>query len=388
MMVDRYSHVIRGRTALLVLAALAVLTAFAACTAAEPTVVARVLSYNVHNLFDDVDDGLEYPEFRTETGWARDDYYRRLARLDEAIRLVAAGRRLDVVTFQEVESSKVAADFAHDFLRGFRYISAGPYGVSNTKVVVLSRRRPVAVRAHRVAQLLLVPGRSESLPPAFASRPGRDAVDVTLASPDLRIISVHWKSQVGGEARTEPQRKLEAALVHDVLADDSGAATPATDALPTGETAVLLIGDMNADVDQYRRHGRSFPTAIKRIDDVAQARAAFGPLRPGIRYLAAEEGPGVSAPRGEAAVDAAALVFRSLWDGVADPGSYRFRGEWSRLDQAYLYAPQRISGELEVGAHPQLTTGDGSPFGFSPRTGAGYSDHYAILVTITRARAR
>ncbi len=358
-----------GRAVFPVFAALlvpAAMAAISACSSAGPAVVARVLSYNVHNLFDDVDDGLEYAEFRTDAGWGRDDYYRRLARLDEAIRLVAAGRRLDVVTLQEVESSRVAADFARDFLRGLRYISAGPYGVSNTKVVVLSRRQPVAVRTHRVVELRIVPGRSDSLPPALARRPGRDAVDVTLASPDLRIISVHWKSQAGGEARTEPQRKLEAALVHDLLLHGTG-----------DSQAVLLIGDMNADVDQYRRHGRSFPTAIKRVEDVEEAKAAFGPLRPGIRYLG-----------GDASIDAGALVFRSLWDGVEAPGTYRFRGEWSRLDQAYLSAPERISGTLEVGAHPALTAGDGAPFGFSPRTGAGYSDHYPILVTITRDPAR
>lgn len=374
MMVDKLFTKAMGRTAVFVVAALVVPAATTACSPAEPTVVARVLSYNVHNLFDDVDDGREYPEFRSDAGWGRDDYYRRLARLDEAIRLVAAGRRLDVVTFQEVESSKVAADFARDFLRGFRYISAGPYGISNTKVAVLSRRKPVAVRAHRVVELRLVPDRPGSLPPVLARRPGRDAVDVTLASPDLRIISVHWKSQVGGEARTEPQRKLEAALIHDVLADDSAGASQ----------AVLLIGDMNADVDQYRRHGRSFPTAIKRIEDVAEAQAAFGPLRPGIRYLGGEGNLAVSARGEDVPFDAGAILFRSLWDGVEEPGTYRFRGEWSRLDQAYLLAPQWFAGKLEVGAHPRLTARDGAPFGFSPRTGAGYSDHYSILVTITR----
>lgn len=386
MTVDRLFRRAMGRTALVVVTVLlvtAALAAFPACSPAGPAVVARVLSYNVHNLFDDVDDGREYAAFRSEAGWGRDDYYRRLARLDEAIRLVTEGRRLDVVAFQEVESSKVAADFARDFLRGFRYISAGPSGVSNTKVVVLSRRRPAAVRAHRVVELRIVPGRSDSLPPAFARRPGRDAVDVTLFSPDLRIISVHWKSQVGGEARTEPQRKLEAALIHDVLLDRTDDAAAQDDA-----QAVLLIGDMNADVEQYRRHGRSFPTAIKRIEDVAEAQAAFGPLRPGIRYLGANGDPAVVPGRDHDPSSGGELVFRSLWDGVEEPGTYRFRGEWSRLDQAYLHAPEWISGTLEVGAHPTLTARDGAPFGFSPRTGAGYSDHYSILVTLTRDQGR
>ncbi len=335
----------------------------AGCTVGEPQVVARVLSYNVHNLFDDVDDGGEYAAFRSDAGWGRDDYYRRLDRLDEAIRLVSAGRRLDLVTFQEVESAKVATDFARDFLRGFRYISSGPPGVSNTKVVVLSRHPPARVRAHRVAELSLVPGSGGD---AVASRrPGRDAVDVTFSPPDVRLISVHWKSQVGGEEDTEPQRILEAALVHDVLADDA-------DGLP-----VLLIGDLNADLDQHRRFDRAWPTAIKRVEDVADAERRFGPLRPGVRFAGAGT---VASPD--------ALVFRSLWEGVPDAGTYLFRGEWSRLDQAFLHAPDRYAGTLEVGSHPTLTGRDGGPFGFSPRTGAGYSDHFPILVTLTRDRAR
>ena len=366
----------RSKPAAAVLAGFVALAGFAAVASSatgDPRVVARVLSYNVHNLFDDIDDGGEYAAFRSDAGWSREDYYRRLDRLDEAIRLVSRGRRVDIVTLQEVESARVAADFARDFLRGFRYISAGPSGVSNTKVVVLSRRRPARVRAHRVAEVLLVPGLGGAA--ISAGRPGRDAVDVTFSSPDLRLISVHWKSQVGGEALTEPQRILEAALVHDVLADDAGRSGGfARDA---ERLATILVGDLNADLDQYRRSGRAWPAAIMRVEDVAEAERRFGRLRPGIRFACAAT---------PASPDA--LVFRSLWEGVSDEGTYLFRGEWSRLDQAFLHAPDSYAGALEVGSHPTLTARDGGPFGFSPRTGAGYSDHFAILVTLTRARAR
>ena len=367
-------------TAAVPMVLLAVAGCVAGCAASEPRVVARILSYNVHNLFDDVDDGGEYAEFTSDAGWTRDAYYRRLDRLGEAVRLVSAGRRLDIVTLQEVESAKVAADLARDFLRGFRYISSGPPGVSTTSVVVLSRRRPIRVRAHRVAELVVVPGSGGAA--VALRRPGRDAVDVTFSSPGLRLVAVHWKSQGGGEAATEPQRILEAALVHDVIADDAGP-------LP-----VILVGDLNADVDQHRRFDRAWPTAIKRVEDVADAARRFGPLRPGIRFVGAgtgdggEPGDGGATGDGSGGAASSALVFRSLWEGVPDGGTYRYRGEWSRLDQAFLHAPASYAGTLEVGSHPTLTDRDGGPFGFSPRTGAGYSDHFPILVTLTTARGR
>ena len=45
-----------------------------------------IASYNVQNLFDDKDDGLEYPEFSLGAGeWNADTYRKRLKNVGEAL---------------------------------------------------------------------------------------------------------------------------------------------------------------------------------------------------------------------------------------------------------------------------------------------------------------
>ncbi|MFW6293761.1 MAG: hypothetical protein ACOC7V_15760, partial [Spirochaetota bacterium] len=114
--------------AAMVVAAIVTATLLAGCAGRRGTggrVYARIIAYNVQNLFDGTDHGGEYPEFRASAGWDRGDYYERLERLGEAIRRTS--RRLpDVVVLSEVESAWVAADLARDLLRPYRWVSGAP----------------------------------------------------------------------------------------------------------------------------------------------------------------------------------------------------------------------------------------------------------------------
>ena len=84
----------------------------AALAFAAPVGAVTVLSYNVQNLFDDVDDGLEYDEYRSSSGWDRDAYFARLSRVDEVVRLATGATLVDAIVLQEVESPRVALDLS------------------------------------------------------------------------------------------------------------------------------------------------------------------------------------------------------------------------------------------------------------------------------------
>ncbi|MFW5743111.1 MAG: endonuclease/exonuclease/phosphatase family protein [Spirochaetota bacterium] len=387
-------------------------------------VFARVIAYNVQNLFDGTDHGLEYAEFRTSSGWDRGDYYDRLERTSEAIRRTAGGRLPDIVVLSEVESAWVAADLARDLLRPYRWVSGAPepwraarrertsdirdeassapgaarpgirgggavldataYPPSPTRVVALSRRRP-EVRTHRAVQVDLVPGAG-----ARVRWRGREALELRFASRGLRLIAAHWKSQSGGERATEPLRILEASLVHDLLAvtADAEADYPAT----------LLVGDLNEGLDEEKQHGGAWPTALApwRASEAVPAGAEVQGADTSGSSPAAESGPAAriwfveaDTPGAVGATRAAppGPVFRTLWDRSSFPGTYWYRGEWERLDHAFLLAPDEYDGRIEVGSWGALLNPDGTPARYDSRRGRGYSDHLPILVTLTRRPA-
>lgn len=412
------------RRTLIIAAALAVALAAAFLLAARAVrfgpdrrVVARVIAYNVQNLFDGSDHGREYAEFRASAGWGRDDYYERLERLSEAIRRTARGagdRRLrsasagvaagarggsgpggalpDIVVLCEVESAWVAADLARDFLRRYRWVSGAPEpgrafpdgepstaavrlggpgdaarATAPTRVAVLSRRRP-ELRSHRAVEIDLVPGAG-----ARARWRGRETLELRFASRGLRLFAAHWKSQSGGERETEPRRILEAALVHDLIR--------ASESLAAAYPATLLVGDLNEGLYEARQHDGAWPTAIV-------------PWRPGeggrwphssnaeapaarIRFVAPDAPP----------PDTDGPVWRTLWHDTAHPGTYWYRGEWERLDHAFLLADEEYGGRIDVGRWQELLEPDGTPARYDPRRGRGYSDHLPIRVTVTRRRA-
>ena len=287
--------------------------------------VATLVSYNVQNLFDGIDDGTEYDEFRSDSGWTRDRYYDRLERVEEAVRLAAGGALPQVIALQEIESPVVAADIVRDFLRRHRYVMTGRAGHTTTQVVVLSRTPPERQRTHAVSEVVLA---GESMRTRWTSR---DMVDVTFARPPLRVVVAHWKSQSGGQAATAPKRLREARLVASLLEGEAAGAVG---------RAVLLVGDLNEDLRESPRHDGAWPTAW----------------------------------------------MRTLWD-ESSPGSYVYRGEWERLDHAFLLDTGVYAGSLRVGLHPRLLDERGFPYRYDPRTRRGYSDHLPIAVTLTRRQS-
>ena len=79
--------------------------ALAACAPAaeDDAETLRVLSYNVQNLFDDVEDGREYPEFRAPGGSSA-HFDTKVGNIARVIRN-AAPRPPHVIALQEVEST-------------------------------------------------------------------------------------------------------------------------------------------------------------------------------------------------------------------------------------------------------------------------------------------
>ena len=331
-----------------------------------------IVSYNAHNMFDDREDGGEYPEFSIDAGkWNADLYARRLENAAAAIGSFSpegspSDERLpDIVCLQEVENEKVLVDLAQGALKkgGYRWVALGGPSTSTIKCGVLSRYPLSALKAHSLAD-------------AWSFGPARDMLEVEIdlgsGEPGLTILICHWKSRREGEATTEVARRgasfLAASRVAAIHAQDP-------------ERPVILCGDFNESPDEFDRAMHSYPTALMpdreelSIDQAGESgipEAWFdGVLR-------------VSSLPSAASLDGGAVTLYSPWAG-SEGFSYIFDGEKERLD-GFLLSPALLDGQgLEfagfmVSNEPSLLDGKGEPLAWNGSS--GFSDHLPIALTL------
>ena len=338
--------------------------------AAPPCVT--VMSYNVHNLFDAEDSGLEYPEFSVSAGkWDDARYRSRLERLAEVLRAAApATKGPDVACLVEVENRRVLEDLRRGQLASSGYARSVlvPAAGQAVNCGILSRLPILGVRAHGTDT---------------DGNRGRYVLEVAFdaAGRRLTVFLCHWKSKLGGAAATEPERACAAALVARRAAEIL-AADPAAE--------FLVCGDFNEEPDEFPKTGGLYPTALMPAEP---GQAGAGPAAPGAT-AAVGGGPclfvtGLASGAGLAA-DGSPVLY-SPWSGC-DGWSYMLDGRTERID-GFLLSPGLLDGEgLSFGAFGPLAVdflldATGAPVPYNARTGAGYSDHLPIVLTLSLATA-
>ena len=315
-----------------------------------------LMSYNLQTLFDPVDQGGEYPEFKVAGGsWDEKLYRTRLSALAAAMLaggVCAAGPAPDVIVVQEAENGRVLRDLA-SAAGGYPYVVASPDEDSSLACGILSRWPPVSAKAHRA--------RSPDGSPPSAARYILE-VELDVDGRRLVILAVHLKSKLGGAAETEPERRAAAALVRDI-ARSKTAADPSL--------ALLVMGDFNENPDEFQRVGGSYPTAMMAPD--------------------AGDGQWLTIDGDRSSVSQGGGVFAlfSPWD-EAGGYSYRFQGETERIDHILL-SPSLVSGagcpfsfDCFSAAPPEFAVdGQGTPIRWNTGTGSGYSDHLPISARLS-----
>lgn len=320
------------------------------------------MSYNLQTLFDPVDQGGEYEEFRVSTGaWNEALYKTRLAALASAIAAASlpggSGKGPDVLVVQEAENARVLKDLA-EAAGGYPYIASSPDEDANLGCGVLSRYPITAVRAHRVRK----PDGAPSSVPRYLLE-----VELDVGGRNLLVIAAHLKSKLGGAEETEPERRAVTAFA-GMLVGSRLAADPLL--------AVVVAGDFNENPDEFERVGRAYPTAL----------------------MAPDAGPGqwllISGDRelfgtvADSALVAPAPVLYCPWE-EGGGYSYRYQGECEQIDQLLL-SPGLVAGggcplvfQVFSAEPPEFAVdADGNPLGWNARMGSGYSDHLPIRVLL------
>ena len=305
-----------------------------------------VMSWNVQNLFDDVDNGTEYPEFDPGRGrWSSELYSRRLNRAGRAVSAAIHGGP-DLLLLQELENRRVLDDLADGPLKAMNYrarVSIPGYGIIRSGV--LSRYPLEKVQAVDAGE--------------WAGRPLRPALSFTVRTPrgPVKVLAVHWKSPRGGRGVTEAARRREAGIAADIIKG----------MLQSDPSArILLIGDLNTAGD-----GAVRPAAL-----------APWPWSPPDEY---------DAPLYRTNMPDAPLMHGGgviLYDPEPEegpPGTYFFRGEWQRPDRALLSPALRGPSGLSlaycrIAAPAIITDKAGIPLRWGLRPGEGFSDHLPLVL--------
>lgn len=304
-----------------------------------PAAGLTVLTWNVQNLFDDVDDGSEYSEFDPGQGWTRRQF---LDRLERAAGVLRAAGLPDLAALQEVENLNTATVLRDRFLADAGY----------REVVVV----PTAGSAVNTALLSKLPLERVSLwePPPEPGETLRGILEVELVWQGRRLVVLnnHWKSRQPEAAATEPARRKQAAVVRRRVRELEAR---------LDRPGILVVGDFNTDLAGNTVLGSVRPALVR-----SQGRGYEDQL--------------VLGPPGEGRV-------ADVWEALTAPGSYCLRGRWCRLDHIF-FAGAIGTEEPWVLDQPRVWTAglvgsDGQPRAWSPREPAGISDHLPLIVRLS-----
>jgi len=304
-----------------------------------------VASWNVQNLFDEVKDGGEYPEFDPSRGWSRAQFWARCDALGQVIRTLGEGGP-DVLVLEEVEGSHALEVLRSRFLSdlGYRHGFSAPDSVPGVKTAILSRFPFVRTGLH-------FPSGDdwEALRPLVE-------VEIDLGGRSLVVLGNHWKSRIPSPAATEGLRRSSARVLSRRIAT-----LEARVDLPL----IVALGDFNTSLELSRtRPDRALVSAGT--------------------FVGVESGLVVFSGRAEAQKSRLSGAVWDPWETVTDPpGSYFYQGDWNRLDHAFLATSSLRLGDWTFESFRVAAFGP-TPLAFGVRTPNGVSDHFPLVLNLKR----
>lgn len=305
-------------------------------------------SYNVHNLFDDREDGTEYPEYSIAKGsWDRAQYLTKLENLGKVIRDFSPGGA-DLLAFYEIENERVLKDLIDLYLprMGYRGYTAVAPPPSAMGLGFITRLPVLSCNTH------------QPLSSGFPQRPILEVV-VDCGGNPLTVFLCHFKSKTEGAEATERNRVISGELIRTriemLLKED-----------PSKE--ILVLGDLNENIDEYNRVEGRYPTALVPLEEAT----------PETHTLVVSRDPAISTGAGDAHV-----LYSPWFSEGSGKGSYWYRGTWETIDHVLLSAnllkpPNlvysrfwvvELSYLLSSSGQPNLTYSDHLPLGVELRVG-------------------
>ncbi|MCF0238381.1 MAG: hypothetical protein HUK24_07250 [Sphaerochaetaceae bacterium] len=186
-----------------------------------------VATWNVQNLFDDIDSGNEYSEYTSSGGWNTKAYE---SRIKDICSVFSYGelREAKVIILNEVESDKVVQDLLSQNslkTRGFCYYALGKNEGNSIGTAIISTFPIQEPKIHSVGE------------PSYNLRPVLEVKIVTEFG-DIFILAVHGKSNLEGKEETAKYR-LEMGKTLKVISKNLLIENPSA--------IILICGDFNEE---------------------------------------------------------------------------------------------------------------------------------------------
>lgn len=267
------------------------------CTSVKRSLKSQytVVSYNVENLFDTVDDPkIPDEEFlpESEKKWDNQRYQKKLDDIGKVIAGISPKDFPEIVGLVEIENQTVLEDLVKSAQlkdQNYAIIHEESPDFRGIDVALIYRKDAFQEIRH------------ETLPVVFPDEPEfktRDILHVTgkVRNETIHVFVNHWPSRIGGDDKTEPKRMLAASVlkkkVDQILALDPKA-------------RIIIMGDMNDE------------PANKSLKEVL----------------------GANSPN-----SGAQLVNLMMPDDVAGKGTYFYNGNWNMLDNLVV-SHEMITGK-------------------------------------------
>lgn len=194
-----------------------------------------VLSYNVENLFDTIDDPkIPDEEFlpQSEKKWTGVRYQKKLDDLSKVIAGVNPSDYPEIIGLVEIENQTVLEDLIHTVTlknHSYRIIHEESPDYRGIDVALLYRRDAFKEKWHETLSVVFAEDT------AFKTR---DILHVVgkMKKNTVHVFVNHWPSRIGGDEKTEPKR-VQAASVLKNKVDEVLGADP--------NARIIIMGDMN-----------------------------------------------------------------------------------------------------------------------------------------------
>jgi len=290
---------------------------------------------------DDHDDGTEYSEYKSSSGWTGEMYRWRLSQTGKIIK--EAGYP-DIIILNEIENEQVVKDLCKGPLkfRGYNWYAVKSAENGPISTAILSKFAIKKVRIHSVEGC-------------------RPVIEAEIEGPEepLFVLACHGKSNLGGKKETEAKRlalsKTLNYAAERIKRDNQNA-------------AVVAAGDFNGSVqDSQLLNGEQPAIVEKGSNNIAEENGSL--VVSGVKGRECWYSPWL---------DSSFSSFK---------GSYWWSGSWEDYDSVYcspsLFDDQgMVFSDFEVITCSANSNADGTPRKWERNLLDGISDHFPVKVTL------
>jgi len=325
----------------------------------EETGVLTLMTWNVCNLCDGVDDGIEYAEFRQSAGWTQEKYKGRINAVSAAISGLTP--LPDILMLEEIESNVILEDLAAALPKNYinSHFANNPGAAMG--LGILSRLPLTEAKNHSITV------NGETTPrPVLEAR-------VQTEKGDIVLFVCHFKSKLGDDEVTESIRKSSVRVILRRIREISE---------NEPDIGFIVAGDLNENHDEFYRQGAKAISALIPDDPYCvKLFNANGGEQKDFFIITGNKPPlPIHFPQGS-------IVLFSPWMGELQNGTYYYKYNWETIDHFLISGHFFDNSDWEyekvfIGNFGVFANSSGIPIPYSTKTGAGLSDHFPLILTI------